>query len=275
MPDSLIKGNYKRVIALVSDMHVGSRFALCGPEWLGKEKQNLASARNTGQRAIYNHWLFFLEQCNKWNVDTVMLLGDLVNGYNRFEHGIQQMSTDLDEQKDHAITLLRNLCKNRKVYGVSGSGYHESVDTRVHLDIMQALGGKYFGAISNVALEKTNKTLNISHGVSSAFVYRTMLMSREALFMMEAIQLGKIPKVDVIVRGHWHKFIYIHMEHIHLLQLPGWQAYVPWKGALLSYGKMQPDIGGCILFIDNDNRVLVLKFTMQNIPHIGDPLWHG
>ena len=100
-------------------------------------------------------------------------------------------------------------------------------------------------------------------------------MSREALFMMEAIQLGKLPKIDCIIRAHWHKFIYIHMEHIHLLQLPGWQAYYAWKGALLSYGKMQPDIGGCILFVDNEDRILVMKFTMDGIPHIGDPLWEG
>jgi len=275
MKDTIKRGIYKRVVALVSDLHVGSRFAICGPVWLDKEGGNIGAARNEGQKRIYEHWKFYLRMCNKWNVDTVLLLGDLISGTNFYERGIQQMTTDLDEQKRHAIDLLVPLCKNRKVFAVSGSTYHESTDTRVHYDIAEALGGTFLGSIANLKLKGTNRTLNVAHGASGAWVYRTMIMSRDALHLLEAMQLGKVPKVDMIIRGHWHQFIHIHREKIHILQIPGWQAFVPWRGALRSYGKFQPDIGGVILFVDKEDRMIVLPFTMKDIPHIGDPLWEA
>jgi hypothetical protein len=269
------KGQYKRVIALVADTHVGSRYSLCGPVWIGKEGGNIASGRNAGQKMIYQYWQYFLKTCDKWNVDTVIFFGDLINGTNRRESGLGQMTSDLDEQKRHLVDLATPLCENRVNLHVSGSGYHDSLDTRVHFDIADMLHGKYLGNIANVQLDGTKRMINISHGASAAFVYRTMIMSREALFMSEAIQLGKLPNIDMIIRGHWHKFIHIHMEQIHILQLPGWEAFVPWHGALLSYGKFQPDIGACILFIDKEDRMIVLPFTMKSIPHIGDSVWES
>jgi len=100
-----------------------------------------------------------------------------------------------------------------------------------------------------------------------------MIMSRDALFMREAIQLGKIPKVDMIIRGHWHKFCHIHEVGIHIVQVPAWQAFVPWKGAIRSYGKFQPDLGGALLFIDKNDRTMVHHYTMWDNPHIGDLMW--
>jgi len=94
--DILHREDFKNVVALISDMHVGSRYGLAGPNWYGKEGNHLE--RNDGQKKIFNFWeKVWVPTCLKWKVDAAFLLGDLTNGYNRCEHGIQQMTTDLDE----------------------------------------------------------------------------------------------------------------------------------------------------------------------------------
>jgi hypothetical protein len=121
----------------------------------------------------------------------------------------------------------------------------------------------------NAQFEPSERVFNISHGESAAYIYREMLMGREALFQKYSEALGKIPHIDVIVRGHWHQFIYIHAHGQHMLQLPCWVAFEPNKIFLKSYGKMQPDIGGAIVFIDNNDRVRVWHFLYPAV-HIAD-----
>jgi len=176
-------------------------------------------------------------------------------------------------KEDFQIDLeeARVICPEGKVT----EKYHQSKDTRIHKDIAKMIGGRFCGLIRTIKLTSTDRLLNIAHGSSAAWVYRTMIMDRDAMHMLEAVALGKIPFVNMIMRGHWHKFVHIHMESIHMLQLPGWQAFVPWKGSIRSYGKFQPDIGACILLIDEEDRMIVLPFTHKNIPHIGDAVWEG
>jgi hypothetical protein len=275
--DNIKYMRFKRVILLTADMHVGSRYALAPDDWNSCKEGNPLEL-NQGQQAILEHWNFCMQICKKWKVDTAFFLGDITNGVNKQEFGIQQMTTDLDEQIDGAVKLLKPLrkqCRNG-FYFCSGSGYHESVDTRIHMRLSEILNGTFLGAVANVKIRNTTRTLNVAHGVSSAFIYRTMLMSREALFLMEAEQLGKLEiPIDMVVRAHWHKFIHIHQEKIHMVQLPGWQAFVPWKGAMTSYGKFQPDVGMCLLFIDSENRMMLHHYTMRHVPHIGDKVWEG
>ena len=189
--------------------------------------------------------------------------------------GLQQMTTDLDEQMYHCIDLLKPLIAGRKTWLTSGSKYHESLDTRIHYNIAQQINGKYLGALGNIKLIGTKRTINIAHGESAAWVYRTMIMDRDAMTMLQSMQLKKLPHIDMIIRGHWHTFTHIHMPGMHMLQVPGWQAFVPWKGAMKSYGKFQPDIGACILIVDKADRMLVLPFLMEGVPHISDAVWAG
>ncbi len=265
----------KRVIAAISDLHLFSRYALMPPSF--KTTEGMEILASPGQLAIWDHYLNYAKVCNRDQVDTILVVGDLIHGQNFIERGVGLISADLDEQVDMGYQVLDLLVNpggglpKRKLIMLGGSGYHKS--TRGHnpeKDVCDRLGGVWKGMIANLKFAPAEKVFNIQHGESAAYVYREMLMGRELMFTKLAEATGKVPRIDVFIRGHWHNFIYIHEKDIHMIQLPAWMAYEPSKPYLKSYGKMQPDIGGCILYIDDYDRLRVWHFTMDEIPHFVD-----
>jgi hypothetical protein len=260
---------FKRVIAFVSDLHIGGRYALCPPKYLTREGVGLKHSKE--QKKIWNFWLTYCKECDNNNVDTVVIVGDTVHGQNPAERGIMLLTPDVDEQKEMAIECLKPLVRKRQLCMFPGSSYHSSIlGSALERDICNVLYGEWEGAIANLVFEPSKKVFNISHGQSAAYIYREMLMGREALHIKWAESLRKIPNIDVIVRGHWHHFIYFHENRLHMIQLPGWMAYEPSRVYLKSYGKMQPDIGGVIVFIDHQDRIRVWHYLMDKIPNIAD-----
>ena len=274
LPPIKRKDKYRRVIAFTSDLHTLSRYALAPKGFISAEGGELKL--NPAQEILLKYWMDFIAIANKYRADTVCIVGDAIEGQNYRESGIQLMSTDLDEQVGAAVQLIKPLVKGKRLFMWSGSGYHRSTkghnpekDVCDHKDLVAvAESTNWMGPICNLQFPPSEKIFNIQHGVSAAFIYQEMLMGRESLFINEAEALGKIPKIDVVVRGHWHKFIHIHKNR-HAIQLPGWQIYKPWKGSLMSYGKMQPDIGGVIIFLDKEDRLTCWHY-LYPLPHVVD-----
>lgn len=258
---------YIRRIALVSDTHVGSRFAIW-PEVIKTEDDQEYRAK-PAQLELLAHWRSFLATVDEYECDTVIHAGDLCHGTNRKQLGKLLVTPEMGIQLDAAEELLTPLIKNRRFIVISGSGYHDSLDCDVHRQIARRLKGKYLGAVANMHLKGTNRTLNLAHGEGSAAIYRTMIMDREGGHQLQAHALGKLPKLDIVVRGHWHTFFHIHLPRQHLVQVPCWMAFEPSKPYLKMYGKMQPDIGGVIILIDSENRIDVHHF-LYPCPRIGD-----
>lgn len=260
--------HFKRAIAFISDCHIGSLYAVF-PEGI-KTPQGNELKINVGQKVILDYWNYFWKKCDEFSVDTIIDLADNIEGNNKKEFGANLITSDLEIQKTAYVELLKPHIKRRQYITITGSGYHQSLDTKIQKDIAKRLGGKFYGAVANIHPVGTNRTINIAHGEGGAFVYRATAMDREGLFQLAATAQGKIPKVDVVVRGHLHSFCHLHMPKQHLIQLPCWKAYDPNKITLKSYGKMQPDIGGCILFIDEENRIDIHHYLLNPIPHIDD-----
>jgi len=272
--------NFKRIVAFVADTHVGSRYAIFPPNIISKQGNDLGAMRNEGQIKLYEYWKEWEKICDAWGVDTIILLGDIIQGNNPAGRGVGTVTADLDEQKDAAVSLLSKICENRIVHSLSGTLYHESIDTRIHYDITKELGSvakesHFHGLMANIKLKGTNRILNLAHGVSGAAIYRTTLMDREALFEAAAYGLGDLDFLpDIVVRAHWHRFIHIHLPNQHILQVPGWCAWFPYKGTIRLYGKMQPHIGGVILFIDDHDRITIHHYLFKP-PRISDYLREG
>ncbi len=275
----MANGNDKRrVMAFISDLHIFSRYALMPPNYVTAE--GITFQHGPGQRAIWDFYLEFCETCDIEGVDTVVVLGDVLHGQNPIEMGTMLVSPNMDEQVEVGKFVLGRIVngKNgpRKLYMISGSGYHKGArGHNTEKDVCDQLGGTWLGPIANMKFPPSEKIFNLAHGESASFIYREMLLGREGMFLREAQAIGKIPKIDVFVRGHWHNFVYIHEKGMHMIQLPGWMAYEPSKPYLKSYGKMQGDIGGIILFTDNKDRIRVWHFLMDNIPHIADYVKEG
>lgn len=257
----------KRVLAFISDMHIGSRYALfpTGMETPQGNKLKL----NWGQKKLLGYWHSFWNWCDHWKVDTIIDCGDNTHGTNHKEGGANLMDVNLSLQKEAYIKLVEPHLGGRDFFTLTGSKYHESIDSNVQFDLAKRLKGKYLGAIANLHLKGTRRVINVAHGVGGAMIYRATVMDREGLFQLASMACDRIPKIDVIVRGHLHNFIHLHLPHQHIIQLPCWVAYEPNKIMLKSYGKMQPDIGGCVLFVDDEDRITVHHYLYPS-PRIDD-----
>lgn len=261
---------FKRALAFISDTHIGSRYALFPDEFTTDEGNKIIIS--DPQKQILDYWQEFQRACDYWGVDTVFHLGDALHGLNVKERGEGLMVSDLNDQMEACKILLKPLIKGRQFIVVSGSGYHESVDTKIHKTLAKELKGYYAGLIKNIKLKDTNRTINIAHGTGGSFVYMSTNLDREGLFIKVAEAHNKLPKIDAMFRGHIHLFEHIHLPQIHLVQLPCWVAFQPMKLTVQLYGKKQPDVGGVILLIDDEDRMIIYHYLMKNVPRIGDGL---
>ena len=258
---------YIRRIALVADFHLASKVALFPPQW--EDEQGIVYIPTEGQLQLYKYYLNFCGVCDELEVDTVIIPGDVIHGLNKKEYGYGLMFSDHEEQKKLAVSVLEKLTKNRRTFFLSGSPYHESLDTKVHNDIAKRLNGTFLGLLANVKLEPTKRVMNVAHGVGGAAIYATQILNREADFMLMASALEQLPHFDIVVRAHLHRFFHVHFEKQHLIQLPCWMAWEPNKIYVKYYGKKQPSIGGVVLLIDDKERITVWHYTYP-CPHIAD-----
>lgn len=263
---------FVKVIAMVADLHVGSRYAVCPDDYISpKDGQNLSAGMNKGQKQLLEYWKDYCKKMDELHADTVFIVGDAIQGINPAGKGLGVMTTDLDEQIEMAIKLLKPLCKNRDVMVWSGTPYHESVDFRAHKYIAEAFKGKFFSDVANLRFSGSSKIINVAHTSSEALIYPETSHSRDIRFMLEANALGKNYKANVIVRAHKHMFVEIHKYDIHYISLPCWQTFVPYEKSVRWYFKFQPDIGGAVLFIDDKDRVDCWHFLYPSV-HIADEL---
>ncbi len=268
---------YKRVIAWISDTHIGSKMALFPPSFTDDEGNTFEA--NPGQLAIYDCWLKFLETCDREGVDTVYHLSDALHGLNKKEFGFGNLVNDLDVQKLVFLQLMRPLVRGRKFFMCSGSGYHESRDYRVHRWLVKALEPEckeatFLGMMKHVRLAPTDKIANVAHGATAAIVYPATKMDRDGLFSQVAQAQGKLPKTSWIIRGHGHEYIHLERKGRHSLQLPAWISWQPAKFMIDMYGLKQSSIGGAIMWIDSEDRITVHHFLTEDYgipyPHITD-----
>lgn len=261
--------NFVRRIAVVSDMHIGSRYAMWPEKTVigGKEVEE-------GREKLRKYWNEFLNVCDELEIDTVLMAGDILHGQNVKGRGKMLITTDLNEQVEAAEALLSRLLNGRKSVWVEGSEYHSSTPGHSpEQNLCNKLSEKYDtywkGVVANLKIAGTDRIINLSHGGSSAVVYRETVMAREIMWGKVGIANKKLPKIDVFVHGHWHWFAYVHEYDVHVVQVPCWVAFEPIQRFIKFYVRFQPDIGGVIIMIDDKSRIVVWHF-LYDVPRIAD-----
>jgi len=263
-----MKREFKRVLAFYGDTHVGSAYGMLPPGW--KTSEGNLIKQNLGQEKMWGFWEECLVICNKWGVDTVILIGDMIQGLHRKAFGAGNVLVTLDDQSDAAVELFKPVCKGRKVYGVSGTEYHDSREIHVEKTIIEELKGIYCGYIINGEIEGTNRMYQIAHGATQAMIYRETVAAREVLFQREAEALGKSEHYDAMIRGHSHIYRHLDLPQCHYIINPAWQALRPDNYTMKNYAKYLPDIGFVIIAIDTDDRQHILHWLMPEPVRISD-----
>ena len=249
---------YKRVIANFGDIHGGSVGAVFPPGFYTRDGNEIK--QNKAQAALYEYWQDAEHTCKEFGVDTVLLMGDLIQGGNRKENAAGSLPVSLDEQVDVTTKLLAPICKDRIVLSVRGTLYHSSLDMDAERQVARAVGAKEHNWVINGKIEGTEVKLNALHGSSGAFVYRANAASREILFFKEAFADGKLEDFDLLIRAHNHIFMHLDTPGKHYVINPCWQTLVPSNYSMRQYAKWQSDIGFTITFIDQKDRVSIMHF---------------
>ncbi len=266
---------FPRRIALISDTHIASQYALM-PEVVVDAKGNRFEA-NPGQKLILNYFRKFCAKCDELEVDTLVHLADMIHGQNHREAGIDLITTDLNAQKDMAYELLKPICKGRKSFFISGSGYHQGMGKGnvPEKDVCDRLGEnpgcktEWMGSVANIRFKPSKKVWHFQHGESASVMYQATVLERDANLLKIAEADENLPHIDFMVRGHWHRWGHLHLDRYHAIQVPCWAAWTPWKWSRLYYGK-QPNIGGVICLQDEEGRLTIWPFLYKPLPRIAD-----
>ena len=271
----IVKKNYPFRIAWINDIHVGSQYGIFPKKYIANSGNVVLP--NKGQSVLLKYWSEFAEQCKINKVNILSMVGDLVTGQNPKEAGKYVLMIELKEQVACAAKLINDFCEDvgtiEEIWIWKGTPYHDSRDSSLEEQVVDKLiseynlNVKFFNEYKIINLEYKNntKTLFVTHPASGGVVYPETAMGRDMLFWQEGVADGKLPKVDMIVRAHKHEFIEVHKASIRALQLPCWQFFVPYDGAMKNFARYQPDIGGVIMLFDDMLRTTVWHFIYPNV----------
>ncbi|MGB9855846.1 MAG: metallophosphoesterase [Caldisericum exile] len=253
-------------ITCLADTHVGSLRAVFPDNYIGELGNNISLARNMGQRQLAKYFKNFIEWNKQERPDTVLMLGDLINGTNRNAYGQGQIVADIDEQRKAFIKLILPLVKIpsvKEVYLTTGSGYHESLDSNVTKAITDDLKGYGVNAIysgHSVELEDISGFSIYAQHECSNTLYKGTMAEKELIQQLTANALGRTKqKYDLDIRAHLHVYEYLEMRNVRFILLPCWQEYTPISGATKSPFRWMPDIGGVILNIEEKELTVKKK----------------
>jgi hypothetical protein len=255
--------------ALIGDLHFGSIYAPMQEFKTFDGRTILPSLEQQGLNQIFG-WC--VDRIRYWKVKNILFTGDLIQGKNIKDMARSLVTADLDEQQQLAINYLKPVCEGMNIYGVSGTGYHQSVDTEIEKKIVEGLGGQFFNKMAWLKIPESKRLINLAHASATGKIYPFSAMEREATQMLKACGEHKLPTPDIIIRGHRHLFAHLHTTSYHFILVPSFQLWYPFKTEY--YGATQSDIGVSILFIDQQDRIIVHHYT-QLTPnlHIGDKIY--
>jgi len=263
-----------RIIGMIADIHAGSRKAVCDNipvRARGEEQSYVPEMRIKGQIELYKMWTQMEEDFEREKVDTLIINGDCFEGSAPWDGGRSTMVSSLDIQQEMAYNLLQPLAQNvEKIHIFSGTPIHESRDSKTHAALAKDLQHDceqvhFQGFLRNLKMNPTDTVVNVSHKATGAMIYTATVLDRESLFMMAAEAREKLERFHVIVRAHLHGYLYLDNGYHHIIQLPCWKAWFPFKGAARLFGKMQPDIGYVLLKCYDDGAIEV-KRRLWNAP---------
>lgn len=244
-----------RRIAFISCAHIGSLVGIWPDEFTYfedlKTEQTLYS--NAIQKQIFEYFKDFWTH-EAQSADTICLLGDLCQGKNVKDFGGGVITPKLDVQIECAKQVLEPFIDGRQLMGVSGSGYHGSMDTSIDKAIIEGLGGTFYHMMQTITLKGPGTRLNIAHGSSSPSMYKASHDDREIMLMSSNSMTRDI---DFAVRGHWHYFQYLRNARRHILRVPGWQCWYPAPFMLDMLGKKNNKLGGVVVDFHPDNKAEV------------------
>lgn len=257
-----------RRILVLADTHFGSRAGLFPESYTHPDGVVIQPSR--GLADLYDSFRAFMRLPDVRKCDTWLLLGDIVQGNNRKEFGRILTVGELESQVELAVNTLKPYCKNKTIMGVAGSRYHNSLDMSLDNLVISQLGGEWLGIEGYVKLKGTDRVIYAVHSLGQGMLYQAASLDRVGIWLDVAEGRGKFEQhVDLLVCAHRHTYLLLQDTSRTLLQVPCWQARLPWEVLAQNPGRSQPDIGGCVVEVSDECGVVVKHFGYSS-PRIFD-----
>jgi calcineurin-like phosphoesterase family protein len=251
------------MIALVSDVHVGHVAALWPEKFKFNKGMQFALAKH--QKYLLNYWTDFWTSEAK-DADIVINLAESIEGGNRKEVGRSLVTAEIDTQCDAFVNLIKPYIEGKKYFGVSGSGYHDSLDTDCESRIATDLKGTFSGVIANLKVKKTGHVIWATHSSGNAMMYRSTQLDRASLYF-SAIKSRLEEDPDIIIYGHQHKHFRVDTESRINIMCPTWKFWHPIKGAA-KFPMTQPTLGGLVLKLPKKRKQIEVIKKFYPLEHL-------
>lgn len=256
-------------VGFLPDMHCGSTRAVCTPVFRWYDAGGLLQEyhANEAQKMLYELWQRNIKLYKKYKVQHIFIMGDAFSGENYYEKSAYlclrivqqvQLAADLLEE------VYKGLGKKCDFYVWRGTKYHElpSGLGEMHQALVRELQSrgipaKFMYNTSYVELHGGTRMrrLFIAHEAPTALVYPATCMSRDINWCLQSRATGATLPVDGIIRAHLHTYLHVDHSGIHAVQLPCWQGHVPYKATIKYFFKLQPTVGGAMMFMDEYGRL--------------------
>jgi len=268
-----LEHKYPITIGLIADMHCGTTRALMLDEYTTLEGQTIKA--NKVQQILHRHWLRVSKIFKKYKIKYLFNVGDAFGGLNPRQDGAYRFLKNPD-QIELATQLLLEMLGDRKdevvVLNWRGTDYHETKpgSGEMHLELtkrLQAEGvaSEFMGEAAYIEIEgkKRLRRLFVAHETPVALVYPATLMSREIDWCLKSKATKDTLPVDALIRAHIHRWLHVDHDGVHAVQLPCWQAHVPYKISTRYFFRLQPSIGGVLLLVDEEGRLRFWHFLLD------------
>lgn len=254
------------IAAVLSDVHCGHPGAIW-PENFANPDGNVILP-NKYQTVLLQYWKDY------WSVakdaDYKICLAEIIEGYNKKEHGQGIMTVDLDTQLLAAKALIDPHMNGAIFMGVSGSKYHGSEDTNVEAAFCKLMGGHFWDSMAMWNPKGTDKTIMFTHVPGNPMIYKSTILDRNSLFM-SAIKTKMTKDPDMMLYGHLHQYFRFDTPSRINVMAPCWKFWHPIKNAS-KFVYTQPTIGGLILKIPERKGRIEVILKDYPLEHISDAL---
>jgi len=274
-PKSKGRSTSSKSVLFLSDMHVGSSYAICSEAPVIGEIGSVHTP-NKLQQTLFEKWLWVKDSLVQ-KPHIMVLNGEPCDGANTKQQGQQSWTPNINDQLIDAYKLLSIFDKNYFLM-TRGSNYHVQVDATNYEEILARMMNctPYSGLFDisrdirtdyYLTFRLNGKVFNVTHhiGFNRWFAYRTTSIAREMADM--EFMRGRYWKDEdmpqVIVRSHAHYFVYVRFSNQHGFITPAWKfpdAHL-FKGGM---GGTAPSIGAVEVIVEPNGKILVEPHIVNN-----------
>lgn len=239
-------------IVVISDLHCGSVFGLWPDKFVLSDGGT--RALNPGQDFLLRCWRDAARRVARWcNVAAYVVNGDVIDGVQRRQEGVEAVTVDRPDQAEAARVLLQEFVDAAgcaPMFFVQGTEYHDARNGAEVERVAEKLGGVSYGGVGMGRYSKEVLDLswdgvnfNFAHAISvSSGLYRETAPGREGVWSALSGKSGKLPHADVITRSHAHYFVHVEHESKNIAITPCWQLQTRYMRRHSVY-RMVPSVG--------------------------------